>query len=309
MLGCQVSSAIMSSAVLPQKNTFLHFQEQEHGLPEALDRSASLPGTWMPLKKTSSMPADNKFHWNSTLPVPDRPAPVDIQEDLSTLSTWSDDEEEDLSTVGMRRTDSTNTVYAWPLYQMRSMALPIPAVSCNDARHSSFKSFSRSDSCTSSPKRMCRTLRTESECRERLIDALEDEETSPGSAYLSDDSESPIDHTHCQGKKRWADLSEDECTPAHQEASLQGKKRWADLSEDEQTPIHQEEINSFFDGQGFSARSEQSSENEEEWKEKQKACDSIGGWTQVKKQGMRRARQVAARKIEGHISSHPSLTR
>jgi len=40
-------------------------------------------------------------------------------------------------------------------------------------------------------------------------------------------------------KKRWADLSEDEKTPANLTAQEQkGQKRWADLSEDEQTPAN-----------------------------------------------------------------------
>lgn len=213
------------------------------------------------------MPADNSLYCSNIDPLLNCPAPADDEEDmltfrrtesistsapaddcendLSTLrrtesvSTWTpaDDGEEDLSTF--RRTESTSTVYAWPLYQMRSMTLPIPAVSCNDARKSSFQSFSRSDSYTSSPKRMCRTLRAESECRERLLDvldALEDAETSPGSIYLSDESETPIHQTSPASTY----LSDDPQSPIHQKhPRVLATRQWEDISDDEESPAQQ----------------------------------------------------------------------
>jgi hypothetical protein len=54
---------------------------------------------------------------------------------------------------------------------------------------------------------------------------------------LSDGEHTPAPTFLGEGKKRWADLSEDEQTPANHKA--QGHQRWADLSEDEQTPAHQ----------------------------------------------------------------------
>jgi len=132
---------------------------------------------------------------------------------------------------------------------------------------------------------MCRTLRAESECRERLADFLDNEEASTDSGDFSEDTESSIDSSDDQDRsqemKRWADLFEHEPTSAHQEATVassedqdrsngkarwadlsddeatvasledqdrsQEKKRWADFSDDEQTPAHQRGASDFFD--------------------------------------------------------------
>jgi len=205
---------------------------------------------------------------------------------VSTACTWphsdddDDDGEEDTQST-MVRSESTCTAYAWPVYEMKTMALPIPSLSSSEEPSAS--SLRRSDSYQSTTRKpMCRTLRAEDECRERLAEALSDD--SPCDALsdvgLSDDEQSPtvqkqqtisatrrwedlsededeegpVLATLPEEKKKWADLSDDEQTPAHtpapkkatfdvpdEQPCSQGKKRWADLSEDEQTPGHHQD--------------------------------------------------------------------
>jgi len=74
-----------------------------------------------------------------------------------------------------------------------------------------------------------------------------DSQQSETESDLSEGERTPSPTLPVQGTKRWADLSEDEQTPAHEKIqgttaptlSTAGAKRWADLSEDEQTPAHQ----------------------------------------------------------------------
>jgi hypothetical protein len=221
----QAIDVSMPIATMPERNTFIHFQDQD--AESSLERSVTCPGNFVPMTRTCGSYGS--------------PNPADDEEDAATFE----------------RTESTSTANAWPVYEMRTMALPIPARSLDGSHDASCESLFRTDSDNSeagrSRKRMCRTLRTEAECRERLAEVFADDETPTDLG--SDDDQSPI------GLKRvtsWGDASTDGETPPHLRSgsyssedespaeqnvlanvSVQGKKRWADLFEDEPTPLHE----------------------------------------------------------------------
>merc|ERR1712224_845697 len=62
-----------------------------------------------------------------------------------------------------------------------------------------------------------------------------DPQQSETDSDLSEGERTPSPTLPVQGTKRWADLSEDEQTPAHQKSHQQ--QRCMDLPEDEQTPV------------------------------------------------------------------------
>merc|ERR1712025_1050189 len=94
--------------------------DQDAGLPQrTLERSATCPSS-VPPTRTSSLPeysgSCGRSCCNDIVRLPERPRPMDGEENASTL----------------KRTESTSTIYAWPVYEMRTMALPIPARSFAD---------------------------------------------------------------------------------------------------------------------------------------------------------------------------------
>lgn len=189
----------------------------------------------MPLTRTAS----------SVFCPPSRPDPVEGEEDMETL---------------LQKTESVSTVYAWPVYEVQSMVLPIPARTLTVNRDSSLEAMGSIDSDASeegSRRRMCRTLRAEAECRERLAELLADDQSPSHCGDFSDDEWSPSYSKH---PTSWEDASTDGETPAHlmsdysfseeEEGPMrqksvvavpgEGKKRWVDLFGDEETPPHEE---------------------------------------------------------------------
>lgn len=145
----------------------------------------------------------------------------------------------------MGRSDSVSTHDAQLLEAKPRLTLPIPARSHTSCCNLSCEQMwcSNGSPCEGSRKRMCRTLRTEAECRERLAEVCTDEETTPThSDDLPDDEQrSPTCH-----ETSFEDISTDGDTPPHarhtsffsddEEANSLQKSvslRWADLFEDE----------------------------------------------------------------------------
>jgi hypothetical protein len=194
----------------------------------------------VPATRTSSLPVGTGSSGSNTVPLAEcswSPWETDVPEfgtmcmstpenvwalaqtESASCNSWPENDEDDDSTL--RRTDSVGTTYAWPLYKMRTLTLPVPAISNNDVSNSSCKPLCRTDSYNASPKRMCRTLRAESECRERLADYLAVEDSPNVSEDASDtDSLYPASpkslmHSTVTATRRWEDISDDEETPVH----------------------------------------------------------------------------------------------
>merc|ERR1719160_2128618 len=119
--------------------------------------------------------------------------PLKRSDSVSTADTQDPSDGEEDTGATLTRSESVNTVYSWPVYEMRTMALPIALTSMTGSSNSIHSPLCRTDSNNSRRKLMCRTLRAESECRERLEELLADEETTTNSSDWTEASDSDDD--------------------------------------------------------------------------------------------------------------------
>lgn len=243
----------MPNATLPQRNTFVHFEDQE--LPVlAMDRSVTCPGNFVPLKRVgsatwtpcaaSSMACGNQSSCSNMVPlavwpqVP--PQTCDSQEDVSP----------------MRRTESVNTAYAWPQpYAPQNTAVQLPATSHIDScsrttltlpilpRAASVTDADLPESDRNTP------FHYASGEKKQWKDLPEDDEGPDGKAHqnsttdLSEDDQSADSGSPAHGSSN-ADCSEDGqellITEPAAGTLVKSSRRWADLSEDEEMPAFQD---------------------------------------------------------------------
>jgi len=218
----------MPIATVPQRNTFIHFQDQ--GLDEmSLDRSVTCPGSFLPLARANS---------NTWTP----PAASSLEFDYASYCS------------GKSPLNMVPLVF-WPqpceVFGGKEDVLPLPRtqrIQPNEVQTLGLLLPVTSTSPTNGDERQC-------------ID-LSEVERSP----VRQKTSTAISPCTAAEKKRWSDLSEDDLSPMRQmlatdpsdgeqgsadQKLLAGltaveKRRWADLSEDEKTPILELACTHFF---------------------------------------------------------------
>lgn len=240
----------MPLANLPQRNTFVHFQDP--GFPR-VERSVTCPGSYVPLARACSSTGTASSPDFDAAPMPVYGSSCD---NIVPLALWSASPDSNEDASPLRRTESISTAYAWPQPYMMPQ---IPAASpINSSKASSIavhyelgekKAWTKF---SQDPESNISTDVSDNEL-ESVARVPADEHTPTHTADHSEDEQSSKLHAAI-ATRHWKDLSpapwarcshasEDKISSAVQKVPValpvEVKKRWADLSEDEETPASQ----------------------------------------------------------------------
>jgi len=242
----------MPLANFPQRNTFVHFQDPGFA---RVERSVTCPGSYVPLARACSS--------TGTASSPDfdsAPMPVyngSSCDNIVPLALWSASPDSNEDASPLRRTESISTAYAWP---QPYMVPQIPAASpINSSKASSIAVHYELG------EKKAWTKFSQDPESNISTDVSDNELESV--ARVPADEHTPT-HTHAAiATRHWKDLSpapwarcshasEDRISSAVQKVPValpvEVKKRWADLSEDEETPASQRATVDISEGSSFS---------------------------------------------------------
>jgi len=207
-------------AVLPQKNTFVHFEDEELLILHP-SRSVTCPGSTVGRGSVPEIETD--------LSEGEYALENLVHQKAQEKKRWADLSEDDQTPAHQKAQETKRWVELSedeqaPAHQKRSLDDQAKQKASDDGMSTSSSSPPSEENYEAPGTMVCRG--SGSSLPEDETDLSEDEHATEVLA-----------HQKAQEKKRWADLSQDDQTPAHQKA--QENKRWVELSEDEQAPAHQ----------------------------------------------------------------------